>query len=323
MKPHLVHAFKLSNDPRFEDKLIDVVGLYVNPPEQAIVLCLDEKSSVQALDWTQPSLLMVKGRAETMTHDYKRHGTTTLVAALDVLTGRVIGECLPRHPQACRRAGLAGQTSPVNRTLVSRVDRQALRRGVFHSVPDLITKSRTTSPPRPRLRRRRSGATGSRWPCRDVHGLLLPDCRQARPVVQLGLQLIEVLRARVGAGLGLDDLFASRDEADDCLCGTGHGRHRGGGHRLQGVVLTGVFPLQCAGELGHRRAGVGRHGVEVFELWGVLAVRCTWRAVVVSPMQRPPHSPRRVNLRCLQAAGNTRTPTPGGEALGAQMARRH
>ena len=97
LKPHLVHAFKLSNDPRFEEKLIDVVGLYVNPPEQAIVLCLDEKSSVQALDRTQPSLPMVKGRAETMTHDYKRHGTTTLFAALDVLTGRVIGECLPRH----------------------------------------------------------------------------------------------------------------------------------------------------------------------------------------------------------------------------------
>ncbi len=94
LKPHLVHAFKLSNDPRFEEKLIDVVGLYVNPPEQAIVLCLDEKSSVQALDRTQPSLPMVKGRAETTSHDYKRHGTTTLFAALDVLTGRVIGECL-------------------------------------------------------------------------------------------------------------------------------------------------------------------------------------------------------------------------------------
>jgi len=140
LKPHLVHAFKLSNDPRFEEKLIDVVGLYVNPPEQAIVLCLDEKSSVQALDRTQPSLPMVKGRAETMTHDYKRHGTTTLFAALDVLTGRVIGECLPRHPQACRRAGLAGQTSPVNRTLVSGVDRQSTAPRGFHSVPDLITK---------------------------------------------------------------------------------------------------------------------------------------------------------------------------------------
>ncbi len=83
---------------------------------------------------------MVKGRAETMTHDYKRHGTTTLFAALDVLTGRVIGECLPRHPQACRRAGLAGQTSPVNRTLVSGVDRQSTAPRGFHSVPDLITK---------------------------------------------------------------------------------------------------------------------------------------------------------------------------------------
>jgi transposase len=97
LKPHLVKTFKLSNDPTFEEKLIDVVGLYLNPPEQAMVLCMDEKSSVQALDRTQPSLPMKKGRAGTMTHDYKRHGTTTLFAALDVLTGKVIGQCLPRH----------------------------------------------------------------------------------------------------------------------------------------------------------------------------------------------------------------------------------
>jgi transposase len=97
LKPHLVTTYKLSNDPRFEEKLIDVVGLYLNPPEQAVVLCMDEKSSVQALDRTQPSLPMKKGRAGTMTHDYKRHGTTTLFAALNVLTGTVIGQCLPRH----------------------------------------------------------------------------------------------------------------------------------------------------------------------------------------------------------------------------------
>ena len=97
LKPHLVKTFKLSNDQRFEDKLVDVVGLYLNPPEQAVVLCMDEKSQIQALDRTQPSLPMKKGRAGTMTHDYKRHGTTTLFAALDVLTGTVIGRCLPRH----------------------------------------------------------------------------------------------------------------------------------------------------------------------------------------------------------------------------------
>jgi transposase len=97
LKPHLVNSFKLSNDPRFEEKLIDVVGLYLAPPDNAIVLCLDEKSSVQALDRTQPSLPLKKGRAATMTHDYKRNGTTTLFAALDVLTGKVIGQCLPRH----------------------------------------------------------------------------------------------------------------------------------------------------------------------------------------------------------------------------------
>ena len=97
LKPHLVDTFKISNDPAFEDKLTDVVGLYLNPPEQAVVLCMDEKSQVQALDRTQPSLPMKKGRAGTMTHDYKRNGTTTLFAALNVLTGAVIGQCLPRH----------------------------------------------------------------------------------------------------------------------------------------------------------------------------------------------------------------------------------
>ena len=143
LKPHLVETFKLSNDPKFEEKLIDVVGLYLNPPQQAIVLCMDEKSSVQALDRTQPSLPMKPGRAQTMTHDYKGNGTATLFAALDVLTGKVIGQCLPRHrhiefvkflrtidrevpeelavhlicddchPQAPERAGLARQTSPI------------------------------------------------------------------------------------------------------------------------------------------------------------------------------------------------------------------
>jgi transposase len=97
LKPHRVDTFKVSNDPKFEEKLVDVVGLYLNPPQNAIVLCADEKSSVQALDRTQASLPMKKGRGETMTHDYKRNGTTTLFAALNVLTGMVIGQCLPRH----------------------------------------------------------------------------------------------------------------------------------------------------------------------------------------------------------------------------------
>jgi len=100
IKPHRVRTFKLSNDKRFEEKLIDVVGLYLNPPEKAVVLCMDEKSQIQALDRTQPSLPLKPGRAGTMTHDYKRNGTTTLFAALDVLTGTVIGECLPRHRHA-------------------------------------------------------------------------------------------------------------------------------------------------------------------------------------------------------------------------------
>ena len=97
LKPHLVKTFKLSNDPQFVEKLRDVVGLYMKPPENALILSIDEKSQIQALDRTQPGLPMKKGRAGTMTHDYKRHGTTTLFAALDVLKGEVIGQCLPRH----------------------------------------------------------------------------------------------------------------------------------------------------------------------------------------------------------------------------------
>jgi transposase len=97
LKPHLVKSFKVSNDPNFEEKLADVVGLYLNPPENAVVFCVDEKSSIQALDRTQPGLPMKRGRAGTMTHDYKRHGTSTLFAALNVFTGEVIGECKQRH----------------------------------------------------------------------------------------------------------------------------------------------------------------------------------------------------------------------------------
>jgi transposase len=97
LRPHRVETFKLSNDPHFVEKLTDVVGLYLNPPDKAMVLCVDEKSQIQALDRTQPGLPMKRGRAATMTHDYKRNGTTTLFAALDLLDGSVVGECMPRH----------------------------------------------------------------------------------------------------------------------------------------------------------------------------------------------------------------------------------
>jgi len=97
LQPHRVRQFKLSNDPKFVDKLRDVVGLYVDPPAHAIVLSVDEKSQIQALDRTQPGLPMKKGRAGTLTHDYKRHGTTTLFAALNVLDGTIIGRNMQRH----------------------------------------------------------------------------------------------------------------------------------------------------------------------------------------------------------------------------------
>jgi transposase len=97
LKPHRTKRFKLSGDPLFVEKLTDVAGLYIAPPEKAMVFCVDEKSQIQALDRTQPGLPMKKGRAGTMTHDYKRNGTTTLFAALNVATGEVIDECKPRH----------------------------------------------------------------------------------------------------------------------------------------------------------------------------------------------------------------------------------
>jgi transposase/transcriptional regulator with XRE-family HTH domain len=184
LRPHLVKTFKLSNDPAFEEKLIDVVGLYLNPPEKAVVLCMDEKTSIQALDRTQASLPMTKGRAGTTTSDYKRHGTTTLFAALNALDGTVIGQCVDRHrheeflrflrtvdkevPKGLAvhmildnyathkhknvKAWLAKHPrfhlhfTPTSSSWLNLVERwfreltdKAIRRGVFHSVPDLIT----------------------------------------------------------------------------------------------------------------------------------------------------------------------------------------
>lgn len=97
LQPHRTETFKLSQDPHFVEKLRDVVGLYLNPPKKALVLCVDEKSQIQALQRSQPGLPLKPGRCQTLTHDYKRHGTTTLFAALDLLEGTVIGDCLPRH----------------------------------------------------------------------------------------------------------------------------------------------------------------------------------------------------------------------------------
>lgn len=97
IKPHRTKTFKLSRDPKFLQKLTDVIGLYLNPPDKAMVLCVDEKSQIQALNRTQPGLPLKKGRCGTMTHDYKRNGTTTLFAALDLLQGKVIGDCHKRH----------------------------------------------------------------------------------------------------------------------------------------------------------------------------------------------------------------------------------
>ncbi len=183
LKPHLIETFKVSRDPRFVEKLEDIVGLYLNPPEHALVLSCDEKSQVQALDRTQPGLPLKKGRAATMTHDYKRHGTTTLFAALNTLDGSVISRCESRHrhtewlkflkqidretptgkelhlicdnysthKHAKVKAWLEKHPrfhvhfTPTSASWLNMVERffrnlttDRLRRGVFHSVPDLI-----------------------------------------------------------------------------------------------------------------------------------------------------------------------------------------
>lgn len=184
LKPHLVDTFKVSRDPQFVEKLEDIVGLYLNPPQQAIVFSVDEKSQIQALDRTQPGLPMKKGRNGTMTHDYKRYGTTTLFAALNTLTGEVLSQCRPRHTNEDWLAFLrliARNTSkdkqihviadnysphkhpavkawlarnkrvhmhftPTSASWLNMVERffrditeKRIRRGVFRSVPELVT----------------------------------------------------------------------------------------------------------------------------------------------------------------------------------------
>jgi transposase len=127
LKPHLVKTFKVSRDRNFAAKVEDVVGLYLNPPDKALVLCVDEKSQIQALDRTQPGLPMKKGRAGTMTHDYKRNGTTTLFAALNMLDGKVIGTCMPRHRhrEFLRFLKLIDQQTPADLDLHLIVDNYA------------------------------------------------------------------------------------------------------------------------------------------------------------------------------------------------------
>jgi hypothetical protein len=124
LKPHLVSGFKVSRDPQFVEKLEDIVGLYMAPPEHALVLCCDEKSQIQALDRTQPGLPLKKARAATLTHDSKRHGTTTLFAALNVLEGQVIDPCPPRHTHAEWLKFL------------KKIDREPPRDKTFHLIAD-------------------------------------------------------------------------------------------------------------------------------------------------------------------------------------------
>jgi transposase len=184
LKPHLVDTFKVSRDPQFVEKLEDIVGLYLNPPQQAIVFSVDEKSQIQALDRTQPGLPMKKGRNGTITHDYKRYGTTTLFVALNTLTGEVLSQCRPRHTNEdwlaflrliarntpkdkqihviadnysphkhpavkawlARNKRVHMHFTPTSASWLNMVERffrditeKRIRRGVFRSVPELVT----------------------------------------------------------------------------------------------------------------------------------------------------------------------------------------
>jgi len=188
LKPHRLKTFKVSSDPAFAEKLEDIVGLYLNPPEHAVVLSTDEKSQIQALDRTPPGLPLKPGRLQTLTHDYKRHGTTTLFAALNTLDGRIIGQCMKRHthrewlrflklldakmpaektlhviadnyathkhPKVLRwlqrHARVQMHFTPTSASWLNMIERffrdlssQRIRRGVFHSVPELITAIET------------------------------------------------------------------------------------------------------------------------------------------------------------------------------------
>ena len=127
LKPHLTHTFKVSNDRQFVEKLTDIVGLYLNPPEHALVLCADEKSQIQALDRTQPSLPIYPGRCGTLTHDYKRNGTTTLFAAIELAEGRLIGTCMQqhRHQEWIKFLKLIDRETPGNLDLYLIVDNYA------------------------------------------------------------------------------------------------------------------------------------------------------------------------------------------------------
>ena len=144
LRPHLVRSFKLSNDPDFATKLYDVVGLYMSPPERAVVLSVDEKSQIQALDRTHPGLPLKKGRCGTMTHDYKRNGTTTLFAALNVLDGTVMGQCMKRHRWLEKHPRFCFHFTPTSASWLNAVEgffskltKKRLKRGVFRSVPEL------------------------------------------------------------------------------------------------------------------------------------------------------------------------------------------
>jgi hypothetical protein len=252
LQPHRVRQFKLSNDPQFAAKLREIVGLYVDPPDHAIVLSVDEKSQIQALDRTQPGLPMKKGRASTMTHDYKRHGVTTLFAALNVLEGKVIGQCMKRHrhQEFIRFLNVIEARVPKKKTIHVIVDNYAThkhpdvmawlekhRRFVFHFTPTSaswlnaiegffakLTKKSLKRGARPGSRHGGTGFLGLLLPSQDgLLQIVKPRFDHAveqrvLPVTQPRVDLRPVLRPQGFCGGGEQQLlFLLRRSAVDPL----------------------------------------------------------------------------------------------------------
>jgi hypothetical protein len=273
LQPHRVRRFKLSKDPEFVPKLREIVGLYVNPAAHAIVLSVDEKSQIQALDRTQPGLPMKKGRAGTLTHDYKRHGTTTLFAALDVLEGKVIGRCMQRHrhQEFIRFLNAIEAEIPVGKIIHVVLDNYATHkhpkvrawlvrhpRFVFHFTPKSRSWLNAVETLFSRLTRRRL-KRGVFRPAPPYRRQPPPEPAPAGPIdrVECRVHLLRTLRpcrwmlppAPVPAIMG--SIMGSADSPPD-----GNGKHVGA------RIAAGCFPFAS-----HLRVRVGIDDLSLWKIW--------------------------------------------------------
>jgi len=249
LQPHRIRTFKLSNDPQFAAKVRDIVGLYVDPPSHAVVLSVDEKSQIQALDRTQPGLPMKKGRAGTLTHDYKRHGTTTLFAALDVLEGKVIGRCMQRHrhQEFIRFLNAIEKSVPMKKSVHVILDNYAA-----HKHPKVI-------------------AWLSRHPRVTFH--FTPTSASWLNAVEGFFAALTIRRLKRGAFLGVVDL-----QAADCRRLESGASVRGDGCRgnRRADITHGKVRVHASGDLALELLAVGKLSrIEVLERTSRVAVQRT------------------------------------------------